>query len=82
MLEPDFMDLLAEQRLNELSGEENIFSEEEVIKEIAEIFGNDMDLNCKTNLALFADKLKDGAKTIYEKGVEDGIRLAKRVCGN
>jgi len=79
MLEEEFVNWLAEQRMNSLSGKENIFNEEAIIKEITKIFGDGMDLDVKTELALFIDRLIQGEKAIYEKGMEDGIRLAKWV---
>lgn len=81
MRDEDFMDWVLEQRLNMLSEREGLVEEGEAIREIGDILRHGIEPEERTRLGFLLDRVRWGEKELYMKGVEDGIKAAKLICG-
>lgn len=75
------MDWVLEQRLNMLSEREGLVEEGEAIREIGDILRHGIEPEERTRLGFLLDRVRWGEKELYMKGVEDGIKAAKLICG-
>lgn len=85
--EPDkdmdsFLDWLVEQRLDYLTKNSSIMSEDALITELtAELTKahREMTASEKTCLALFVDRVEHEKQMVYQQGLLDGIMLMKEI---
>lgn len=79
MPEEDFIDWIIEKRLDFLSERKHKNGQEEILDEIEEILGMNVELSERVKMGMILDKIRWEEGEIYKEGFKDGIRAARRL---